>query len=312
MNDYSEPATSVATGARERRVPFVAALMSAMLPGFGQLYNGQVNRAIWFFLIFCLVALPLTALIALVLPPKLMVLMLSVITLITLGVWLYGIYDAWRNARRLQSYVAKPWQTTSGYALVFLLCGLIVLPLLVRYIRDNHVQAFRTPSGSMMPSVQPGDFIFVNKSYNCPTCRESVKRGDVAVFVYPNNRNNYYIKRIIGLPGDVVSAESGIVKINGEGLREPVASNSAKAESTEGRSWMVQGDVQEFSVTVEPGHVFVLGDNRSASNDSRKFGQVPLSDVVGSARQIWMSIGEEGVRWDRFGSSVVPQTVPKL
>ena len=63
----------------------------------------------------------------------------------------------------------------------------------------------------------------------------------------------------------------------------------------------------DFSVTVEPGHVFVLGDNRSKSNDSRVFGQVPLADVVGRARQIWFSKNEQGIQWDRIGTTLHPK-----
>jgi len=75
----------------------------------------------------------------------------------------------------------------------------------------------------------------------------------------------------------------------------------------EGRAWTVtDGAIDDFSVTVEPGYVFVLGDNRANSNDSRVFGQVPLADVVGRARQVWFSKNDEGVRWSRLGMSLLP------
>lgn len=303
-SDYYERRDNVSV----RRVPLIAALMSAALPGFGQLYNGQLNRAIWFFLAFCVLAIPLVTVIALFLPATLTAGVLACGLLLALGVWIWGIIDAWRVARRTQGYLLKPWQTTGLYTLVFLLCVGLVLPTMIHYVRNHQVQAFKTPSSSMMPTVQPGDFIFANKSYNCPDCRKSIRHGDVAIFVYPNNRNWYYIKRIIGMPGDTVSIESGNVSVNGQLLGEIAGNAPTKTEKYKGREWIVNAgeSISDLTVVVEPGHVFVLGDNRAASKDSRDFGQVPLADVVGRARQIWFSRNEDGVQWGRVGESLIP------
>ncbi len=305
-----------------RRLPIIAAMMSMALPGFGQLYNGRINRAIWFFIVFNIVAIPLVALIALYLPARFMVVMLAISLVITLGVWVWGIADAWRDAKRLSGYRPKPWQTSGLYVIVFLLCNLIVLPFLFDYVRSNVVQPFRIPSNSMAPTVQPGDFIFTDKRYNCPNCRKALQRGDVAVFVFPNRRNLVYIKRIIGLPGDVVTSKSGVLSVTGSTFnreKTPISeqisveySGSSDTgifeEKFQDREWSVQitKPVEDFSVTVKPGHVFVLGDNRSASNDSRTFGQVPLADVIGRARQIWFSMNSDGIQWSRMGKSLHP------
>lgn len=294
-----------------RRAPAIAALMSTALPGFGQLYNGQVNRAIWFFLIFSLVTVPLVVLVAKYLPAAMMIGVLAVSVLLALAVWLWGIIDAWHVARRSSPYRIKPWQTAGLYTTVLLLCGFLVLPSVWSYVRNHQLQAFRTPSGSMMPTVQPGDFIWANMNYNCPNCRSEVKRGDVAIFVYPNNRNRHYIKRIIGLPGDTVTAEGRVLSINGEALSLDTP-GSIVEEQMENRKWIVNaGDYEDFSLTVKPGHVFVLGDNRNKSNDSRMFGQVPLADVLGRARQIWFSRNENGVQWGRLGLSLLPEEKSK-
>jgi len=292
-----------------RRRPLIAALMGVALPGFGQLYNGQFNRAIWFYLIFLIIAVPVTMIAVLYLPAALMSGVLAISVLLTVGVWLWGIIDAWRVAHRSNPYLLRTWQTSGVYAMVFLLCGLVVLPLLVSYVRNHQVQAFRIPSASMEPSVQRGDFIFSNMNYNCPNCWSHVKRGDVSIFVYPDNRTQHFIKRIIALPGDTVAASEGILSINGIALSAEASIGQEVAESFEGREWKViyKEPMPDFSLTVESGHVFVLGDNRSKSNDSRVFGQVPLADVVGRARQVWFSKNQEGIQWDRIGTTLNPK-----
>lgn len=314
MNDTFEISDTQTVSKPARRLPILAALMSAALPGFGQLYNGHVNRAIWIFIIFSLMVIPAPAVIALFLPPALTVAMIGLSLAVTIGVWLYGIVDAWRSARRLSAYSVKPWQTTGAYVLIFILCNLIILPLVVRYIQKNLVQAYSIPSASMSPTVQRGDYIFANKSYNCIGLCRSVKHGDIALFVYPNNRNWTYIKRIIGMPGDVVAAKDGVVSINGTSLvKAGIDSSNTIVESYKDRSWSVsaEGVIEDFTETVQPGFVFVMGDNRTKSNDSRVFGQVPLADVVGRARQVWFSYGEDGINWSRLGAGLTPELVEK-
>ena len=104
------------------------------------------------------------------------------------------------------------------------------------------------------------------------------------------------------MPGDTVSINNGTVTVNGERLN---SDNDPDTENLEGKSWQVQWfdetSDDDYEITIQPGHAFVLGDNRTRSNDSRVFGQVPLSDIVGKARQVWFSRSENGVRWSRIG-----------
>ena len=167
----------------------------------------------------------------------------------------------------------------------------------------------------MEPSVLQGDFLFADKRYNCPGCKHRIERGDVAIFAAPNDRTQLNIKRIIGLPGDRVSIEGQVVSVNGTPLASGSPANAASAgtveitERTANKEWTVQwgpsasfgGDVD---VTVPPGHVFVLGDNRGNAVDSRRIGAVSLEDVVGRARQVWFSLGPDGIRWSRIGQRV--------
>ena len=140
----------------KRRQPWFAAFMSLILPGYGQLYNGDINKATWLFLGFSLLAIPVMVVIALYLPVSwtFPTLLLSLLTII--GLWGYSVVDAFRTARRLQDYVLKPWQRGSLYVLVLLLCNGIALPLLTDFVRDHWVESFHIPSASMQPTLLPG------------------------------------------------------------------------------------------------------------------------------------------------------------
>jgi len=291
------------------RKSIIALGMSLVLPGFGQLYNGQVNKAIWLFLAFAFLTLPGVALVALYLPNGWMMPALLSSLVATLSLWLYGMADAWRQAGRRQDYVREAWQSTGMYILVLITCGALALPLLLDYVRSHQVESFRIPSASMEPSVLMGDTLFADKRYNCPGCKYRIERGDIAIFTYPNDRTVKYIKRIIALPGDRVQIKGREVRINGNSLSSPGATNDVgreTVESIDNHRWHVlwaasDQALPETDVVVLPGQVFVLGDNRASSTDSRKFGTVPMSDVVGRARQVWFSYGTEGVRWQRLG-----------
>jgi signal peptidase I len=291
------------------RRPFLALAMSLVLPGFGQLYNGEVNKAIWLFLGFAFVSAPGVALVALYLPDGWMMPALLLSLAAALSTWLYGMVDAWRQARLNREYQAERWQVSGTYMLVLLMCNALALPLLIDYVRSHQVESFRIPSASMEPTVLRGDILFADKRYNCGGCRQGIQRGDIAIFTYPNDRTVKYIKRIIALPGDRVQIKGRDIRVNGNPLspQSGAATSVAETIETEGdRRWSVLWGPSvepppEADLIVPPGQVFVLGDNRGASTDSRKFGTVPMQDVVGKARQIWFSSGPEGIRWQRLG-----------
>lgn len=298
----------------KHRQPWFAALMSCILPGYGQLYNGEINKATWLFLGFALLAIPVLVVIALYLPASwtFPTLLLSVFAII--GLWGYGVVDAFRTARRLQDYTLKPWQSSSLYVLVLLLCSGIALPLLTNFVRESWVESFRIPSESMQPTVLKGDILFADKRYNRPGAARAVERGDIAIFVYPNDRTTYYIKRIIGLPGDVINITGHNITVNGllfTAKTSPREAGEFVTESSGARHWDVQWDtttetLPPSNLTVPAGEVFVMGDNRTASKDSRAFGTVPLQDVVGKARQLWFSYDNGEVRWKRLGKVLMP------
>ena len=176
-------------------------------------------------------------------------------------------------------------------------------------LRSFIAEPFQIPSSSMVPTLQVGDYILVNKytyGIRLPVVRTKVvdlnepERGDVMVFFPPHMNDTYYIKRVIGLPGDTVSYRNKQLAVNGEPVPiEWLASVpdgrsrfEVGLESLADSNHLTQVDrarpPRDFSVMVKPGHYFMMGDNRDNSSDSRIWGQVPEKDIVGKAFAIWM------------------------
>ncbi len=152
-----------------------------------------------------------------------------------------------------------------------------LLIALVLFLAINTVSArIRVEGHSMMPTLENGEFILVNRLvYKF----DSPRRGDIIVFHYPRNPADEYIKRIIGLPGDRIRVNDGVVYVNGRPLEEPYTSAPPRYEG----EW----DVPE-------GELFVLGDNRNNSSDSHSWGMVPLDYVVGKATFVYWPLPKAG------------------
>ena len=169
-----------------------------------------------------------------------------------------------------------PWRTVAGWVVTVALA--IVLSLL---IRSFVAHAFHVESGSMEPTLTPGDRILVNKLSDNPS------RGDLVVF---NRPDGDLVKRVVALEGETVYFDEGLVKIDDKWLNEPYlsAGTGTYARSAIPNCDPTAGFDGTGACTVPGGHVFVLGDNRGVSFDSRNFGPVPRDDLVGSAAfQFW-------------------------
>jgi len=198
---------------------------------------------------------------------------------------------------------------------VILLCvvlgGLLVCsPFLIRAFV---VEAFQIPSGGMAPTLLVGDHIL------CSKWGGRARRGDVVVFRYPPDPSTDYIKRVIGVPGDTIQSSPDGVTLNGhpvprrplgnscpQGMQEPVACEQWE-EMIDGRTYEVvtQGGRGPFGPVVVPeGNVFVMGDNRDNSSDSRVWGFLPIANIKAHAMVVWWSQDEHGVRWDRLNHPV--------
>jgi signal peptidase I len=207
--------------------------------------------------------------------------------------------------------------------------------VLVFAVRSSIIEAFKIPSGSMIPTLLVGDYIFVNKfayGLHFPFAewvtdepitiipRGIPKRGDIIVFKYPKNESIYFIKRVIGTPGDTVELRHKVLFINNQEMTQtPMpADDAAKIlkDVDEARTpgadlklfyeqlgdvkhWVMRDESGQSSmgpqenfgpIVIPPNSLFMMGDNRDFSNDSRFWGVVPMRNVKGKALFIWMSL----------------------
>ena len=223
--------------------------------------------------------------------------------------------------------------------------------LIVLMIRSSVVEAFKIPSGSMIPTLLIGDHIFVNKfayGFKLPFSdwvmdhpvylikREPPKRGDIIVFKYPRDESFYYIKRVVGIPGDKIEQRNKVLYINDQIVNRDLI----QGQSTEtlfkilNDSKYTSASIDVFNeklndanhlimlektsyindsfgpITVPSESLFVMGDNRDFSNDSRFWGFVPMKNVKGKAMVVWLSLwvsfseGHLTFRPDRTGTLI--------
>jgi len=187
--------------------------------------------------------------------------------------------------------------------------AIVIAVLIAFFIRTFIIQAFKIPSGSMKPTLQIGDHILVTKfiyGIKIPIIRKTMvsisepKRGDMVVFIYPEDRSKDFVKRVIGIGGDNIEIRNKKIYLNG------LPYNDNYGVYTD--DMIIPGAAQPRDnfgpVTVPPGSIFVMGDNRDQSYDSRFWGFVDLRDVLGKAFIIYWSWNndEHNVRWSRLGN----------
>lgn len=262
-------------------------------------------------------------------------LVLLILLMVTGGIWLL---DALFLKRKRRQDTLEPWWVE--YPKSF-----FPIILIVFLLRSFLVEPFKIPSGSMIPTLLVGDFILVNKytyGIRLPVINQKIidvnppRRGEVMVFRYPEDPSIDYIKRVIGLPGDIITYRNKKLSINGEPLRAELEGDYKYIESglayiytqrfrefigEKSHSILINQDMPDmqlsaihyfpfrenctfnrtgFTCKVPEGNYFTLGDNRDGSSDSRYWGFVPEGNIVGKAFMIWWNFSDLG----RIGMSI--------
>jgi signal peptidase I len=306
------------TDKKHRRKPLTAVVLSLIMPGLGHVYCGRIVKGlILAFLSSIFIPIIFGTLSVSHSSVRIVVIIASLFA--SLVVELIAIIDSWYTARHTtDSYTLKDYNRWYVYVLLILMSTGSSTQIAFN-VKSSVIEAFRVPVASNYPTIVPNDRFLANKLAYKTT---DPKRGDLIVFINPENRRQNYIKRIVAVAGDTVEIIDNEVYVNEQQLERQKLPQSVldnikvkvHGKSLEGDVFYeINGDAKykiflakpphdqashNFSkITVPPHHCFVLGDNRNLTRDSRHVGPVPLGTIKGRADYLYFPAKD----WSRFG-----------
>jgi signal peptidase I len=251
----------------KKRKPIVALILSLVTPGLGQIYNGQFKKGIsyliGFFLVYLLFSFLLFTYYGLIF-----------YLIVVIGVYLFILIEAVRSAIKFKSIELKSYNKWYIYLIIFLLSNVAVVPLLRWTVKNNIAQAYKMPASSMAPTLLVGDHLIADmRIYK----NEKPQRGDIIIFEFPKDPSKDFIKRVIGMEGEKVEIVNNKIYINDKLLDDPWGHFTKSGPP-----------LDTWGPTVVPkDSLFVLGDNRDNSMDSRFFGFVKVEKVKGKSLYLY-------------------------
>lgn len=255
-----------------------AFFLSILIPGLGHYRIGLFKKAFGFLLAG--VGMNVINVMVHLSPVKDQV-VYNVISLLIWGIIVFAAVDAFLSSVKTEPSTRRKWPQVLFFCLVYfgVMFGLVIS------IRIFIAQAFKIPSEAMSPTIKGGDRFMADKliyRFHEP------KRGDVIVFIYPQDRKRTFVKRLVGLPGEKIGIKDGKIFINGQPLTQPAVFDQIY--------YYNGGDyaAKDQTVEVPEGHYFVLGDHSISSHDSRYWGFVPRRDVIGRAFLIFEPLERKG------------------
>jgi signal peptidase I len=257
------------------RQPWIAAVLTLYVPGLGQLYAGEPRRALVVYLGY--LSLLIGSLVSGV--PRTFAGLIAFI-LVHLLFLIWAIWDAVHIAHLKKDYVLRVYNRWYLYIAVMLVAAL----LSSRIVTLFPIRGFRIPTGSMEPAIFIGDHVYADMTYY-----RSAKpaRGDLVVFTSPKDAERVKIARVLGLEGEQIEVREKAVYVDGQRLADPWG-HYKKSESYSSAFFPQLAVRDNFGPQKIPvGAVFVLGDNRDDSDDSRFFGPVPLSSLQGRVLYVY-------------------------
>jgi signal peptidase I len=301
-----------------KRWPWVAVTLSVIMTGLGHIYCGRIVRGLVLTFISC-IFIPFIFGILSVSHSTIRIAVIIAALLASSVIWLFAIIDSGYIAKRTtQNYTPKDYNRWYVYVILILM-GTGGSSQIAFNVRTIFLEAFRVPVASNYPTIIPNDRFLANKiAYK----NSDPQKGDLIVFINPQDRRQNYIKRVVAVAGETVEIRNDELYVNDQKLPRQKLPESTldnirikvktdKIETLEGNVFEETNGEAKYKIflaehktpgdfakiTVPEHHCFVLGDNRNLSKDSRHFGPVLLATVKGRADYLYFPAKD----WSRFG-----------
>lgn len=298
-----------------KRWPWLAVTLSVIMAGLGHIYCGRIVKGLILAFISCIL-IPFIFGAFSVSHSSIRIAVIIIALLTSSVIWLFAIIDSGYIAKRTtESYILKDYNRWYVYAILILM-GTGGSTQIAFNVRTILLEAFRVPVASNYPTMIPNDRFLANKiAYKS----SDPQKGDLIVFINPEDRRQNYIKRIVAVAGETMEIRNGELYVNDQKLsRQKLPQSTLDDIRIQIKETPLEGEVYEETngaakykiflaehktpgdfakITVPEHHCFVLGDNRNLSKDSRHFGPVPLATIKGRADYLYFPAKD----WSRFG-----------
>ncbi|SDU66790.1 signal peptidase I [Desulfobacula phenolica] len=275
---------------------WVAGVFTFLTIGLGHVYSGKAQKGIILYLgqylglLICMVFLFIY--------PSLVVIVLFV--LLGFAYFLYSLIDSIQVSKKgRDSYQLKKYNSWYSYLGILLLSSFIIQPTISNSIKKHIIQAYKIPDGSLKPTLLIGDQILAKTGLSL---KSGIEKGDMVIFPYPQDPSKDFIKRVVAVGGETIEIKEKKVFINGKLINEPFILHLDNRMIPPN---LAQRDTMP-AIKVPDDSLFVMGDNRDNSHDSRFWGFVKKSSVTGKASIIYWSWDRKDfkIRWDRIGKTI--------
>jgi signal peptidase I len=281
------------------RKPWIAGILNFLSIGLGHVYVGKIKKALFLYFIAqgILIGIVLTLI---VLYPRPVILGGAIVA--GLLFFIYCIMDSIALAKKSGEYQLRPYNRWYFYLLFWIFASFLIQPITTMAIETHIIQAFKIPSGAMNPTIYIGDYILAKTKL---LINDDVKHGDILIFKWPKEPTKNFIMRAVAIGGDEIKIIDKKLYLNSKYIEEPYVINQDPNIMNETYGTYAKRD--NFGpVKVPDDCIFVLGDNRDWSNDSRFWGFVKKANIIGRANSIYWSWDKfkMRVRWERLGKKI--------